>query len=193
MEQWGAGILFAAFIAFLGFGINTWLNTVNRTAAWVLFVLSALFLLGSIYLGYQLWKHRKDGETAIAIPLPTCDKSDLLLETPPARIPGFPLIRVYGKRLPLQIEPLPTSTTIRANTALTFKFLFEGIEPLQFSVPSLKSDGQVLVPLNTDSDSQSATITWEIPYSSPPRDYLMEGVTTLANSDRIEWKQIFKI
>jgi hypothetical protein len=150
-----------------------------------------LLLIGVLVLIRAYTKRNE--EKAIPIPLPTNDKRVLLLEMPTVRIQGYPSMRVYGQRLPLQVTTLPTSITLEANTLLTFEFLFEGINPVRFSVPSLETEGQTLVPLQYHSDSQSFVITFEIPYSSPPKDYVMKGVSPLANLDTVEWRQLFKI
>ena len=55
--------------AFLAMAIPTWLMTVNHIAASILFIISGLCFVGSIYFGYQLWKHRRDAETAMPTPL----------------------------------------------------------------------------------------------------------------------------
>ena len=120
------------------------------------------------------------------------DKRIFLIKMPTNKIPGFPSVRVYGQRV-RQITTLPASATIRANYHLIFGFSLGGVVLSNFSVSYLETGGQILAPLENHLDSQSYVVTFEIPYSFPQREYVMQGVHILPNSDTVTWRQEFKI
>lgn len=59
-RKWIFGLSSAAFLAFLGMAIPTWIETKSHIGALILFASSALCSLVSICFGWLLWRHRKD-------------------------------------------------------------------------------------------------------------------------------------